>query len=149
MALQAVDLGANKEEEEALYKTVMVTDHRGQRNTLIGLDFKARSDREEAREETDERAEHFVDSLAPAGGPKFWTEGRLSVCRNLGEAKREFFCCFCGSSYSPVPVLLSRHSVAKVGRFSATRGLQRGTWVALKGSLSRMSSLKPKEQTLN
>ena len=145
MALRAVDLGANKEEqEEALYKTVMVTD-RGQSNTLIGLDFKA----ERGSEGGDGRTGGALCRFArPPGDPSF---GQKGVCLSaaIWRSEGEFFCCFCGSSYSPVPVLLSRHSVAKVGRFSATRGLQRGTWVALKGSLSRMSSLKPKEQTLN
>ena len=89
MALQAVDLGANKEEEEALYKTVMVTDH-GQQSTLIGLDFKARSDRESERggRRTDGRSTLSIRS--PAGGPKFWTEGRLSVCRNLAKRRGIF-----------------------------------------------------------
>ena len=95
MALQAVDLGANKEEEEAPYKTVMVTD-RGQRSTLIGLDFKAGSDRERARTRRDGRAEHFVDSRALWGDPSFGQEGVCLSAAIWEKRSGEFFVAFVG-----------------------------------------------------
>ena len=91
MALRAVDLGANKEEqEEALYKTVMVTD-RGQSNTLIGLDFKA----ERGSEGGDGRTGGALCRFArPPGDPSF---GQKGVCLSVAIwAKRRgnFFVAF-------------------------------------------------------
>ena len=95
MALQAVDLGANKEEEEALYKTVMVTDHRGQRSTLIGLDFKARSDRERGNEGGDGRTGGALCRFARARRGTQVLDRRASVCLpQFGEAKGNFFVAF-------------------------------------------------------
>ena len=94
MALQAVDLGANKEEEEALYKTVMVTD-RGQQSTLIGLDFKARSDRERGNEGGDGRTGGALCRFArPPGDPSF---GQKGVCLSVAiwaKQRGNFFVAF-------------------------------------------------------
>ena len=93
MALQAVDLGANKEEEEALYKTVMVTAAANGVHLLASTSKRGRTEREGTREETDERAEHFVDSLARRGTQVL--DRRASVCLpQFGEAKGNFFVAF-------------------------------------------------------
>ena len=91
MALQAVDLGANKEEEEALYKTVMVTD-RGQQSTLIGLDFKARSDRERGNEGGDGRTGGALCRFARARRGTQVLDRRASVCLSqFGRSKGGIF----------------------------------------------------------
>ena len=94
MALQAVDLGANKEEEEALYKTVVVTD-RGQRSTLIGLDFKARSDREteRGRRRTNGRSTLSIRSRPP-GDPSFGQEGVCLSAAIWAKRRGNFFVAF-------------------------------------------------------
>ena len=93
MALQAVDLGANKEAEEAPLQN---SDGDRPRPTQYTYWPRLQSEvgqREGAREETDERAEHFVDSLARRGTQVL--DRRASVCLpQFGEAKGNFFVAF-------------------------------------------------------
>ena len=93
MALQAVDLGANKEEEEALYKTVMVTAAANGVHLLASTSKRGRTER--GNEGGDGRTGGALCRFARARRGTQVLDRRASVCLpQFGEAKGNFFVAF-------------------------------------------------------